>query len=334
MRTLLLKACLLAALVVGPAVAVFLLPLPYSRDHDLSAILNKRDLLKDSRHERIIFVGGSGLFSGLDSELIQERLHRPAVNMGLYAGFGITPLLREINPYLRRGDIVVIIPEYSVVFDEFNVPARKWLLALAPSRNLLTLYEKSWDGLYSFIHDINELVRLKFRAFPEAVRERIDTRRLTIFLHEGDVVYDKYFNGCGDSLRFFPAAASSDLLGQRNGDYFSGPDYLHQSLTVFNDLCREAAGRGVKTFFVFPAYPEKEYQRQQEGMRAYEQRLRKELLCPVLGSPRDFLYPYRYFTDTVHHLCREGKRIRTERVIELLEQVPMMSRSSPGAPET
>jgi hypothetical protein len=317
MKKLLTKGAVLAGLVLATAAAIFLLPVPYS--DNLSAIVNKRDMLKDARRDRIVFVGGSGLFDGLDSELIEKRLHRPVVNMGLYAGFGITALLREIAPYLRPGDTVVIVPEYGVVFDSYDYPARKWIFALAPARNLPLLYRTGPDRALAFATDVIGLMRSKLQAFPKAVREAVRTRSCDSLVGEGYAYYRKYFNPCGDSLRTMRASAPG-MIEQMGADLFADARYRDQSFGSVSAFCRDARQKGERTFFFFPAYPAGEYQRQQDGMRRYEQRLRKELDCPVLGTPRDFLYPNEYFTNTVNHINNAARRMRTEKLLGYLEK--------------
>lgn len=320
MRSFLIKTGMFAALVFGPLLAILLLPLPY--DHDLSTIIDKLRTLKEEKGGRIVFVGGSGLLFGIDSARVAERFQRPVVNLGLYAGFGITTLLREIRPYLHAGDMVVLSPEYTVIYDHYNDETRKWIYAIAPLKNLAPLYEDG-KGAKLFISDINGLVRSKFRALPAAVRDVFDARSLMPVLREGRVSYPKYFSPQGDSLRQVRTVPSPEMLLQYGKNYFEKPDFQNQSFSAVNAFCRDVSAAGIPVFFVFPAYPEKEFQRQAEGMRRYERRLRKELECPILGTPEDFLYPYHFFTDTVHHLDHEGRRERTERMIALLEQGPM-----------
>jgi hypothetical protein len=321
-KKLLIKAAALALLVLATAATVFLLPIPYS--DNLAAVVNKRDLLKDGQRDRIIFVGGSGLFDGLDSALVEQRLRRPVVNMGLYAGFAITPLLREITPHLRSGDVVVIVPEYSVVFDALDFQARKWVFALAPARNL-RLYEEGPNRALAFVTDMVGLLRSKLQALPKAVREVVRTRRLAPLVGEGYAYYGKYFNQYGDSLRTMRAAVPG-VIEQAGVDLFSDAAYRDQSFASVNAFCREARGMGVQTLFFFPAYPEEEYRRQEEGMPRYEARLRKELGCAILGTPQDFLYPFGYFTNTVNHINNEARRIRTEKVLSYLEKALKNSR--------
>ncbi len=324
MKTLLLKGSLLAALVLGLMLAVFLLPLPYN--HDLAAILNQRDMMKQEQRGRIIFVGGSGLYSALDSGMIEARLGRPVVNMGLYAGFGMTAILAEIRPYLREDDIVVMVPEYGMVFDHYLDDSRKWIFALDPSKNLAPLYGSASNPLKALATDFIGLVRYKFEALPHAVREAVRTRSAGVFTSGGYVHYRDHYDAWGDSFRIFPAAVSPETIKQRNENYFDMPGYRNQSLSAINEFCRGTFARGVRTFFVFPAYPEEEYRQFRDGLRQWEQRLRGELQCPILGRPENFLYPYRMFTDTIHHLGMEGRKRRTESLIALLDTVPMIAR--------
>ncbi len=318
MKQFFLKCVVMAALVAGVMLAVFLAPLPYN--HDLSAILNKRDLLKDGRRNRIIFVGGSGIYSALDSEMIQKELGRPVLNVGLWAGFGITTMLHEIQPYLRAGDVVILIPEYGRIYDDYLDASRKWIFALSPVRNFQALYGNTANPARTFALDFISLIRYKLEAIPLAAREAVRLGTLDIFRTEGYVDYRKYFNANGDSSRIFPAAASPEFIRERNDNYFALASYRGQSLAALNAFCREEQEQGIATWLAFPAYPEEEYARFHEGLDEYEARLRKELACPILGSPRDFFYPYRLFTDTIHHLGIEGKRKRTERLIELIQQ--------------
>ncbi len=320
MKSLLIKGTFLSALIGATLLAVYLAPIPHK--HYLSAILNKRDLLKDERRNRIIFVGGSGLYCGLDSEMIQERLRRPVVNMGLYYGFGITPLLDQIKPYLQPGDSVVIIPEYAMKFDQYDDQARKWIYALAPAKNMLPVYQKVDNRLKTYLEDMNGLLHSKLDAIPVLLREAVHTGHVTPFLKQGYVTYNTDFNRAGDSLKGFPAAPNLDGKG-------SMPVYQEQSFAAINAFCRSAHEQGVQSFFMFPAHGFEGSPVQRAEIRRYGQRVRKQLDCALLGSAEDFVYPYRFFTNSVNHLNPEGKRKRTETVIRLLQKHSILARNGP-----
>lgn len=62
---------------------------------------------------RIIFVGGSNLAFGLDSQRIKDSLNINVINYGLHAGIGLKYMVDDISTYARKGDIIVFAPEYS-----------------------------------------------------------------------------------------------------------------------------------------------------------------------------------------------------------------------------
>jgi len=320
MNKFIVRVCILCAFIVGTCVMLYVLPTPYS--HDLSAILNKRDLLKTTSDRRIIFVGGSGLL-GLDSVMIQQRCAGyHVVNMGLYAGIGITALLDAVRPYLRRNDIVIIVPEYSAVFDSYDEHARKWIFALDPGRNMGKLYGASLAGASLFFKDVFGLLKIKLNTLSKVMKEAKRTKNWHELINNGDVYYHKKFDGNGDHLILGPAFPK-ERIQERNAD-LSDPSYQGQSLDAPNEFSSFAAQKGAQVLFMFPPFPDGEYELNKQSIERFHQRLKKKLNIPILGRPEDFIYPYAYFSDTVNHLTKEGETLRNEKLIMLLQQSGIM----------
>ncbi len=328
MRSLLIKGSILVFLALASLLAIYLSPMPY-KDR-LSAILNKREMLMDGRRNRIIFVGGSGLYCGLDSDMIEKRLQRPVVNMGLYYGFGIIPLLNEIRPYLHAGDTVVVIPEYKLIFDQYDDLSRKWVYALSPGKNFFPVYQRLRNPFKMFLEDMNGLVHSKLEAISSVGSAAFRAGRFVPVFQEGYVFYAQEFNAHGDSLIGFPNAKALQGKGE---DFFSESDFGSQSFTALSTFCLESKRQNVSCFFMFPAFAAKDYRRMRGAFHQYEQRLRKELNCGILGTAEDFIYPDQFFSDSVNHLNAEGKRKRTETVLRLLQNSrPLQAvRTAPGA---
>ncbi len=49
---------------------------------------------------------------------------------------------------------------------------------------------------------------------------------------------------------------------------------------------------------------------------------REGMKIPVIGSPRDFVYPGSLFFDTRYHLNAAGRELRTQAVIRILRSRP------------
>lgn len=80
----------------------------------VAASADKERRLAELPHKRLILVGGSGLAMGLQSAYLQEKIHRPTVNMGLHAALGLPFMLKETLSGVRAGDLVVLCPEYEL----------------------------------------------------------------------------------------------------------------------------------------------------------------------------------------------------------------------------
>ena len=171
--------------------------------------------------DRIIVVGGSGVYYGLDSQRIQLQTNRFVVNLGLYAGFGITSLLDALKPYVRQNDIIIIMPEYGILYDRVDEHARKWIFALSPRESLPTLYPHSLRGAGDFLQDISGLLRDKFYTMPKAVKELVRNGTTLASSKKGCLYYHRKCNENGDSLSILPSGSEESV--KEKGTLLSNP---------------------------------------------------------------------------------------------------------------
>src|SRR5512140_975750 len=89
-------------------------------DNDyIAAVLEKDRLIRSTPSPKIILVGGSNLAFGIDSRMMEDSLHVNVVNMGLYAKLGLRYMLAQVKPYIKKGDVVVVVPEYDQFYGNF-----------------------------------------------------------------------------------------------------------------------------------------------------------------------------------------------------------------------
>jgi len=69
---------------------------------------------------RMIFVGGSNLSFGLNSQMIKEELNLNPINTGVHASIGIRYMLENTIQYVREGDIIILALEYSHFYHDYN----------------------------------------------------------------------------------------------------------------------------------------------------------------------------------------------------------------------
>lgn len=101
---------------------------PHENDYNRS-YLDKIKLIKKIENKRIIFIGGSNLAFGLDSSMIEkEILEHKIINMGLNVGIGIRYMLEDCKKYLKKGDILVIVPEYENFYNNGSGTSALWYI--------------------------------------------------------------------------------------------------------------------------------------------------------------------------------------------------------------
>jgi hypothetical protein len=118
--------------------------------HDAQIV--KRYLLAQNREKRkLLFVGGSSAFFGIDSKRVEQVLGISTINVGVSMNRPFDFILKEIAPYIASGDIVVLPLEYGNYSP--GTPYSDWLtnqiMAWGPGLFLASQTERA-IGIYVF----------------------------------------------------------------------------------------------------------------------------------------------------------------------------------------
>jgi len=157
----------------------------------LYALIDKFDMFKTDNSPKIVFVGGSNLAFGMDSETIWEYYNMPVINMGLHACVGLRFLLEGIKPYMKQNDLIVIIPEYGQFYDfYFGVGS-----TLTPI--LFNVYPKGFQYLtyQQFLMTLSEFPRYSIDNMYDAYINGYAFKK-----HEHRIYARKSFNRYGDII--------------------------------------------------------------------------------------------------------------------------------------
>ncbi len=100
----------------------------------LFAGLQKDSLLQYTPSPRIIFIGGSNLSLGLNSQMVKDSLRLNPINTGLTFELGLKYMLENTLQYIQPNDIVVLIPEYSLYYSDYD-DASEMLLRMVLDAN-------------------------------------------------------------------------------------------------------------------------------------------------------------------------------------------------------
>lgn len=269
-----------------------------------AAILDKHRLLEQTRPPRLIFVGGSGLAFGLDSELIEKQIGMRVVNMGLHVGFGLRYMLSEVKPFIRKGDVVIVISEYEPFFGsafDGGFELAFIVMRFPECRQYIT----SWKQYVMII-----------KNSPMAIRASVYNQLSNQLFSTSFAYCRSAFNAHGDSLGHL----NKERPGVFGRETINGP-INPEAIAALNDLELYARVQGAKVFLIYPATEEKKYRHEEEKINLLARVFRKELKVPVLGTPGEDVFPEDHFYDTDYHLNARARQIRTQRVITRLKSV-------------
>lgn len=85
-----------------------------------------------------------------------------------------------------------------------------------------------------------------------------------------------------------------------------------------NSYAAKIKQKGARMLMMHAAFPIQEYLLNEEPFRNLEKECLKDIIIPFVGKREDFLFPYELFSNAVHHLRKQGRLVRTERVINSL----------------
>ncbi len=276
-----------------------------------AATIDKQQLLARQSSPRMILVGGSNLIFGIDSAQIERRTGYHPVNMGLNIGDGLAFMLKNVQPWLRRDDVIIVSPEYEH-FGDFYYGKGDFLYEEV---------EHSVPMIKSFtVPNYLEVVKKGYIIPGEILRYTVQEKGAITrqYLASKDSVYRRDgFNEYGDLVAHY----GSEIRLQKNS-IVSVPSTSHideetikraiDGLNDFNDVCR---ARGVRVYYSFPPIPRDFVERDAPVINGIATALRHKLDFPILESPEDMIFPLNDFFDGYYHLTQAGGAQRTDRLV-------------------
>ncbi len=292
--------------------------IPGDYNHDLAALVNKRDMLISAKPPRIIVIGGSNLIT-LDSARLERELKKTvsadysAVNMGLWGGLSMERYLEEIKPYLVPGDTVVICQEYGTMLrpnyfelSRQSEEAKKFFFLMKSRRNASTDCRLAGNA-----DDIKQIILLNQLKIKTHLHVLIDGN----FTHTytgGFYRYADNYTVYGDRKKLFKIVRP---LGEQ-GVRLEEPNT--SNLLYLKHFARYGHGRKIRVFFSFPPFPGKEYRSNKARIDSLVRTIGHDLGMDILNMPETAVYPEACFADTVNHLQPSCEKMRTAMLIEQL----------------
>jgi hypothetical protein len=265
-----------------------------ARNTTFLAYKEKCKLLETTKSPRIIFVSGSNLAMGLDSKRISDSLGINVVNDALTIQLGLRFMIDDVALYLRKGDILVIAPEYQHFYT---------LADADPSGMLTRVMEvASWKKWKILNSNQRKNVIVGFYGPIKDKNEHLWRKRdsnLNVFNEYGDEV--GHWNKDG-----YPAA-------------FNKPGKVSFDEKFAKYFCYrvEELSKKVKVIIMPPVIIEPGYESYKDMIKEVSARL-KEYGHPFIVEPKEHSFRNEYYYDHPYHPTKNGVDIFTGKVIEEL----------------
>jgi hypothetical protein len=269
-------------------------------DNPISSLIDKHQRIETLESPRLLITGGSSGFYGMNSERITDSLHINVANMALFAGLGLDFMLNELRDNIKKNDVVLLNIEYFL-FPECHAV-----------EDVMLYYPKGKKYLKDYKEPFYEPYLNTFKVNIESIQNFALTpikRQSVIYVHS------RTLNEYGDAVGYLkykkPAYPASEKIAYR---YYEGIEKLNQ-------FKAQAEAMGAKVYFVFPPFPVTEYKLNQSIIDHYYADFKAHLKITMLCNPIDMVYDDNLFYDSHYHLDKEGRELRTTRLIGMLKKV-------------
>lgn len=271
----------------------------------LNAQADKHELLKKAGSPKIVILGGSNASFGVNSQFLVDAFAMPVVNMGLYAEIGFRYAMKDIEPFIGKGDIIVAVPEYANFSTDFYFGSRGLIAVVFDvfPAGLKYLSMAQWRHLTPYLFNY---AAVKVKRLPDYLKKKItgEKKKETIG------VYSRYsFNEYGDAHIHWtmgpkpitPAAVAA-----------AGSVKINRlMLEEFNGFEKRVEAAGASLLLLPPCMQKRSYENQFPVIAEIASAVARPSY-----QPSRYVFEENQCFDSPYHLTKEGVDIRSQRIVE------------------
>lgn len=285
----------------------------YIQTHDqlaqkqyLAATIDKHALLKQQKKPRIIFVGGSNVAFGINSQLIASKFKYRPVNMGLHAALGLEYTLNEVEEALRPGDVAVVSLEYE------NFSSH---LPDIPERLFNTVDNRFQNVKFVPYYYAPVLLDKGQLYFGGVIRNVVSTLTKS---YELDSIYKRSnFNQAGDMTANKGTPRDISKI-KRTLEVTDGS--IQTAFKIIQKFDRVAKENGARVYFSYPPLAENVYKDNAKAIDQISSVIENTSELDFIDTPEEMAFQVKYFFDSEYHLNQSGSLLRANHIVNRLSE--------------
>ncbi|MGN8072587.1 hypothetical protein [Mucilaginibacter sp. SG564] len=283
-------------------------PTAYVSNSLLSGKIKKDSLLRNTPSPRVILIGGSNVSFGIDSYTIKDSLKITPVNTAIHAGIGLMYMLSHTIPFVKKGDIVIISPEYEQYYGN---------LFLGSDELVRTIFDVSKsDYKYltfdQWVHLTPYIIQYGYSKYN---LRNLYFKRIPIYSPSDSVYLKSSFDKFGDATVHWKlkgiTVPPEDI--KNKGDQFNF-DVIKQ-LKAFQAAAQQ---KGAIVYITYPGLQSSSFAKSVGQINQVSYELKKANF-KLLGNPYQYRIPDSLCFDTKYHLIKKGVDMRTKLLIHDLK---------------
>lgn len=271
----------------------------YSQGY-MASFIDKMHKAEMTDEPKILLMGDSNVLYGIRSDMIEDALGMPVINMGMHGGLGQTICMDIAKDTVHENDIVIALPAHY----SFTTGVKDANLAWLMLENHMDL----WKGV-----NLNDYIYL-VRAFPTYIRKALD-------LWINDLGNENNVNDLsrGERNEWGDAISSGDENVMPNGWSLEN-DFVKNVnsdlMDYYNDYNSIVTLRGGYFMLASPPIIEPCVEGDEDVVNIRQTQVESYIQFPFISDSKDYIFPTEYFSDTNYHLNNMGRIIRTEQLIK------------------
>lgn len=296
----LIKCLVMLALIV---LFCFVIVMPQYLLNYQASLIDKNERLCSLNEAKIVLVGNSNWAFGVDSQKLEEAMGMPVVNMGMHGGIGNPFNEQAAVQNIHEGDIVIISYSNFADGDIIKNPELAWITIENHPALWKYIRLKDWPSM--------------IKAYPTYLKDCLDLWSQGIGNMDSGTEYSRLqFNEYGDNIYDRPALVISDEeLAEAHI-----PEIGDETIDRLNKLNQTLQEKGA-TLLVTPyPTPVTSYTPPVEEYVAFSDQIEERLDFPLIGRYEDYRMDKNLFYNTYLHLNNEGKQLRTQMLIDDLQE--------------